>query len=202
MRRGALHDVDCRAIPGRRLATPLARPLASRLSPETCKAARTATGDVPRQSTIPYAGTVSRIYPTVEPGTRTFQVEIQVPNPNGELKPGSFAKAAILTRSDPHAITVPLSALVQFAGITKIFLAEEGRAKEVPVVLGTQTTDWVEIVKPSLPTGSLVITSGQMTIASDSVVAIREASFAPTDAQSGSNHVDAPVKPSKAGARE
>jgi RND family efflux transporter MFP subunit len=124
-------------------------------------------------SATPFSGTVTRVYPTVEPATRTFQVEIQVPNPNGELKPGSFAKAAILTRVDSNAITVPLSSVIQFAGITKIFLAENGHATEVPVILGTQTTEWVEINKPKLPDGALVITSGQSVIANETAVTVR-----------------------------
>ena len=125
-------------------------------------------------SNRPFPGTVTRIYPIVEPATRTFQVEIQIPNPNGELKPGSFAKAAILTRVDASAVTVPLSAIIQFAGITKIFLDVEGRAKEIPVRLGTQTTDWVEIAEPTLPRGANVITSGQSAVANETPVSVRE----------------------------
>ena len=134
----------------------------------------------------PYAGSVTRIYPTVDSSTRTFQVEVQVPNPHGELKPGSFAKAAILTRIDSQAMTVPLSALVQFAGITKIFLADSGKAKEVPVTLGTQTTEWVEIEKPVLPEGAQVITSGQMTIANETPISVRDVAKPVTNASSTS----------------
>lgn len=124
-------------------------------------------------SPTPFPGTVTRIYPVVESSTRTFQVEIQVPNPNGELKPGSFAKAAILTRLDPQAVTVPLSSLVQFAGVTKVFLAENGRSKEVPVTVGAQTTQWIEIVSPAFPPDAQVITSGQTVIANDTPIVIR-----------------------------
>lgn len=124
-------------------------------------------------SSTPFSGTVTRVYPTVDSATRTFQVEIQVPNPKGELKPGSFAKAAILTRVDSDAVTVPLSAVVQFAGITKIFLAENDRAREVPVTLGTQTTDWVEIVEPRLSGEAQVITSGQTVIADETAITVR-----------------------------
>ena len=126
-------------------------------------------------ATTPFAGTVTRIYPTVDVGTRTFQVEIQVPNPTGELKPGSFAKAAIRTRIDPNAATVPLSAVVQFAGITKLFIIKENVAKELPVTLGTQTTEWVEISSPPLPDGTIVVTSGQTSLANDTPVTIRAA---------------------------
>ncbi len=138
-------------------------------------------------SAKPFAGTVTRIYPIVEPTTRTFQVEIQVPNPTGELKPGSFAKASILTRVDSQAVTVPLAALIQFAGITKIFLAEEGQAKEVPVTLGTQTTEWVEITKPTLPDQAQVITSGQTAIANETSIIIREPAPPATGATSASS---------------
>lgn len=122
----------------------------------------------------PIIGTVTRIYPTVDSATRTFQVEIQVPNKLGTLKPGSFAKAAILTRIDPDAATVPLSSVIQFAGITKIFLMEDGKAREVPVTLGTQTTEWVEVVDPELSADSFVITSGQSVIADQTPVSVRE----------------------------
>ena len=47
-------------------------------------------------------GTVTRINPAVDPSTRTFEVEIQLPNANGALKSGSFAKAAIETRIRPE----------------------------------------------------------------------------------------------------
>jgi RND family efflux transporter MFP subunit len=123
----------------------------------------------------PFGGTVTRVSPAVEPTTRTFEVEIQVPNPKGELKSGSFAKAAILTRLEAEAATVPLSALVSFAGITKVFLVEDGRAREVRVTLGIETTEWVEITQPALPRGAQVITSGQTVLAAQSPVVVRAA---------------------------
>jgi RND family efflux transporter MFP subunit len=122
-----------------------------------------------------FTGTVTRINPAVEPTTRTFEVEVQVPNPGCELKPGSFAKAAILTRLDAEAATVPLAALVNFAGVNKVFLVENGRAKEVQVTPGVQTTQWVEITRPALPRNAQVITSGQTALAAQTPVVVREA---------------------------
>jgi RND family efflux transporter MFP subunit len=121
----------------------------------------------------PFQGTVSRINPSVDPATRTFQVEILVPNVKGELKPGCFAKAVIATRLDSNAATVPLEAPVSFAGVTKVFLVENGRAKEVQVTLGVQSTGWVEVVQPKLPRGARVVTSGQSTLTDGSPVTIR-----------------------------
>jgi len=121
----------------------------------------------------PFPGEVTRINPAIDPQTRTFEVEILVPNKQGELKPGGFAKTGILTEIDQRAATVPLEALVHFAGVTKIFLVENGHAKEVQVTLGVQETNWVEIATPKLSENSQVITSGQTAIADGTAVAIR-----------------------------
>jgi RND family efflux transporter MFP subunit len=119
------------------------------------------------------AGRVARINPTVDPANRTFQVDIEVPNTNGKLKPGSFAKAAILTTRDSEVATVPLEALTTFAGITKVFVVENGHAKEVRVTPGMQNTEWVEIASPPLPRGAQVVLSGQSALADGTPIAIR-----------------------------
>lgn len=121
----------------------------------------------------PFAGLVARINPTVDPVNRTFQVEIEVPNPEGKLKPGSFAKAAIRTRLDSEVVTVPLETVTTFAGITKVFVIEDGHAKEIRVALGMQNTEWVEVASPVLPRGAQVITSGQTGLADGTPVAVR-----------------------------
>ena len=121
----------------------------------------------------PFEATVSRVNPSVDPATRTFDVEILVPNAQGELKSGAFAKASIMTRETPRAATVPLEALVNFAGVTKIFLVEQGRARAVAVNLGHQTTNWVEIIDPPIPTGAMVVTSGQSAVLDGVALTIR-----------------------------
>jgi RND family efflux transporter MFP subunit len=128
----------------------------------------------PATSSRKAQGVVARINPGVDPVTRTLEVEIHVPNPEGRLKSGGFAKTAILTRQDENAATVPLEALVRFAGVTKIFLVEDGRAREVQVSLGVQSTSWVEVVQPYLPRDARVVTSGQSALAAGTPVTVRE----------------------------
>jgi RND family efflux transporter MFP subunit len=119
-------------------------------------------------------GVVKRISPAVDSATRTFEVEIEVANTKGDLRPGSFAKAAIQTRLDNKAATVPLTAVVTFAGVTKIFVVEKDHVKEVPVTLGTQTTEWVEIATPELPPGAVVVTSGLTMLADGTAISVRK----------------------------
>ncbi len=127
-----------------------------------------------------FEGTVTRINPSVDQTTRTFEVEIQVPNPDGVLKSGSFAKAAIVTRRDVSTQTVPLDAVVRFAGITKVFLKDGDKAREQHVKPGATTAEWIEIASPKLPDGAQVVTSGQSLLSDGLTIFVRHPSGAST----------------------
>ncbi len=108
------------------------------------------------------AGKVTRINPRVDPATKTFEVEVQVPNREGFLKAGSSAQAAILLRGSHEAATVPAEAALTADGQSKLLVAEGDRIRAVPVTLGAKSADWVEVVRPTLPRGAQVVTSGQL----------------------------------------
>lgn len=131
----------------------------------------------------PVTGKVTRINPSVDSVIRAFEVEIQIDNPRGDLKPGSFAQAIIETSSNENAATVPMASVVQFAGVHKIFLAENGQAKEMHVTLGQPLGDWIEIVSPELPNDALVVVSGLSAIADGSSIAIKPAAIREATAQ-------------------
>ncbi|MCU0717321.1 MAG: efflux RND transporter periplasmic adaptor subunit [Pirellula sp.] len=119
-------------------------------------------------------GVVTNISPAIERNTRTFQVEVTVPNDSGLCKPGGFAKAQILVGEKEIANTVPPSSLYSLAGIQKIFLIENGIAKEIRVTLGEQTRDWIEIASPALPPNARVATSGQRLLSDGIAVVERD----------------------------
>ena len=118
----------------------------------------------------PYDGTVSRINPAVDSTTRTIEVEIEVPNPLGALRPGGFAKTRILTRLEPDAPTVPREALLSFGGVTKVFLTDGRRVHETVVAVASQGEDWAAITEPPLPRGARVVTGGPSTLADGDAV--------------------------------
>ncbi|QEL16075.1 efflux RND transporter periplasmic adaptor subunit [Limnoglobus roseus] len=124
-----------------------------------------------------YVGKIVRINPTVDSTNRTFQVEIEVPNADGVLKCGGFAKADIQTRTDADVPTVPPEAIVTFAGVNKIFVVESGKAKAIEVQLGTREKDWVELIG-QLPSAATAVTSGQSQLVDGSAVKIRDANTA------------------------
>jgi membrane fusion protein, multidrug efflux system len=120
-----------------------------------------------------FEGKVARINPSIDTASRTFQVEVWVPNDKGLLKPGGFAKASILTRRDSQAKTVPLESVVKFAGVSKLFVVEGRQAREIKVETALEGPGWVEVIGP-LPDDAQVVTTGQTQLADGTPVIVRE----------------------------
>lgn len=119
-----------------------------------------------------FAGAVSRVNPTVDAVNRTFMVEVEVPNYDRALAAGGFAQAEILTRTDTGILTVPPAAIVTFAGVTKVFVADGSTARAVEIEVGTRERDWVE-VRGEIKPDEKVITSGQSQLVEGSAIRIR-----------------------------
>lgn len=98
-----------------------------------------------------FKGKVTRISPQVARDTRTLEIEADVPNADGVLRPGFFAKGLVLTRKDASVSFAPETAVYSYVGITKVFVIKDGVAKERIVTTGDHAADMVEIsgaVKP------------------------------------------------------
>ncbi len=107
-----------------------------------------------------FKGKLTRLSPSSEVASRSFLIEGLVENSDRRLKPGFFAHAVVTTRLDPSALTVPQQAVVSFAGVTKVFVAENSVARERVVETGGRVgTNEVEIAS-GLKQGELVIISG------------------------------------------
>ena len=107
-----------------------------------------------------FTGRLARISPASNPENRSVAVEALVDNHERTLKPGFFANAAVVTRTDDRALMVPQEALVTFAGVTKLFVVSDGTAYERQVQTGTRGSGGlVEIIDGVRP-DELVATSG------------------------------------------
>ncbi|MBL9139725.1 MAG: efflux RND transporter periplasmic adaptor subunit, partial [Verrucomicrobiales bacterium] len=90
-----------------------------------------------------YEGEVKRLSPAIAQGSRTLVVEADVPS-HGQLRPGAFARASIVTVSESPAVTVPTDVVVTFAGIEKVFAVTNGLAQERRITTGDRGEGWVE----------------------------------------------------------
>jgi membrane fusion protein (multidrug efflux system) len=152
-----------------------------------------------------FKGKVARINPAVDEASRTFQVEIATPNDEGLLRPGGYAKASILTQRDADAVVVPLESIVEFAGVTKLFVVEADKARAIPVQKGLEGNGWVEVLG-TLPAQARVVTTGQTQLADGTPVVVRtpeEAAPAPAPTPAPAADPDVPPPPpAKAAARD
>lgn len=94
----------------------------------------------------PIQAQISRVAPALDMASRSLIVEADVPNPGGKLRTGLFAEADIVL--DPHAraLAVPLASVKEFAGIEKVWVIREGKAKEAQVRTGRRNGGRVEIL--------------------------------------------------------
>lgn len=120
-----------------------------------------------------FPGKVARINPTVDPQSRSFDVEAHIPNPEHRLKHGGFAKAEVIVGKAEKALTVPLEAVTRFAGVSKVFAIRSESAQEVEITIGTQGPGWVEALG-GLQASDVVVTSGQSRLANGTPVIIRQ----------------------------
>ena len=131
-----------------------------------------------------FLGVVQRINPQVDQTSRSFQVEIQIPNADSRLRPGAFARGWVDTKQDADVTFVPAESIIAFAGLKKVFTVKGGKAAEHQVVTGIRRGNLVEITDGL--SGKLeVVTTGASRLANGSAIDVRAA--APTTAPQARN---------------
>lgn len=114
-----------------------------------------------------YEAEVSFIGNVVDPGTRTFPVEIEIENANNRLKPEMVADIRMQRRTIENAIIIPRTAVVRDENQVSVFIAREenGRkvAELVEVRTGRASGSLLEIVE-GLSEGDEIIVAGMRTL--------------------------------------
>ncbi|MBC7286804.1 MAG: efflux RND transporter periplasmic adaptor subunit [Armatimonadetes bacterium] len=106
-----------------------------------------------------FRGVVKTISPAASPQSRSFEVQIRVPNPRGELKAGMFARVTVVTQRQ-RSVLVPYDAVVNPTTKPAVFVVAGGVARERAVKLGVRQNATVAIVHGVSP-GEQVVVSGQ-----------------------------------------
>jgi len=109
-----------------------------------------------------YTGRIARLSPSITPQNRMLMVEAEVKNANGALRPGSFARAEIVTDDRGMSLTVPTRAIINFAGIEKIIVVKDGKAVEKSITTRRRTTEWTEVVSGVTVGEAVVLEPGNL----------------------------------------
>lgn len=123
-------------------------------------------------STKKYTAKVYAIEPEVEITTRTLKIRAIADNIDGKLFPGTFADVKLPLSTIDDAIVIPTEAIVPVQDGKKVFISNMGKAKEI-MVEATTRTDASILILSGLKAGDTLITSGVMSLKSDTPVKIK-----------------------------
>jgi len=106
----------------------------------------------------PVAGSIARIAPAAESGTRSIGVVVELPNPKESLRAGQYALARVALPDDTPRLTLPLAAITSSSGQNQVWVIESGVLARRAVTLGRRDERGgrVEILQ-GLPPGSQVL---------------------------------------------
>lgn len=111
-----------------------------------------------------FSARVSRISPSVDEKSRSFEVEALVPNHSGELKPGSFVKSTIQSEKVDTILSIPYTSATYVYGAYKVFLIEGGKIKEREVKLGDRIGENIEIIEGLKAEDKIAVVGGGQTL--------------------------------------
>jgi Cu(I)/Ag(I) efflux system membrane fusion protein len=131
----------------------------------------------------PIEGEVSFIYPEMKPETRTARVRLEVPNPDGRLKPDMYAEVVFNAGSDGRPVAAVQTNAVVDSGSRQVVLVAkgDGRFEPRPVKLGRRGDGYVEILEGVLE-GEDVVTGAAFLIDAESNLRTALRTFAQQEA--------------------
>jgi len=121
-----------------------------------------------------FEGTVSIVYPTIDPASRTFTVEVKIPNSDEALRPGMYGTINFFI-GETETVVVPALAVLKLQGANNryVFLNKGGKAKRVEVTLGRRFEDQVEIISDEIHEGDELVVVGQGKLVDGKAIAVK-----------------------------
>ncbi|MGN1252283.1 MAG: efflux RND transporter periplasmic adaptor subunit [Muribaculaceae bacterium] len=112
-----------------------------------------------------YAAKVSRIYPAVDPQTRTFQAEVLIPNKGEKFFPGMFARVSVNHGTQENVVVSDRAVVKQTgSGNRYVYVLRGDKVTFNKVELGTRTDSGYEIIS-GVADGDTVVVAGQSRLA-------------------------------------
>ena len=105
-----------------------------------------------------HKGIIYALETKIDPNTRTIKARGKIPNVQGTMIPGAFAKVEITLDEIPNAIVIPSGAVIPELNSEKVFVCVNGKAKSVSIKTGIRTEKNVQIVEGLAANDTLIVT--------------------------------------------
>ncbi len=106
-----------------------------------------------------FTAVVRQLNPSLDARSRTLSAEARLVKGDARLRPGMFVQVKLVTQAAAPMVAVPRQALYNVAGLTKLFVIENGAAKLVTFTPGTELDGWVEVPNGAVKPGDRVAVS-------------------------------------------
>jgi len=125
-----------------------------------------------------FSGVIARIYPSVDPVTRTATVEVRIANKCAQtggwmLRPGLYAEGRIILEVKRDVVTLPADVALRRGERFLAFVVKNGRAETRELTVGARDGNMLEICE-GLQAGEQVVVMGQHLLADGSAVLLAE----------------------------
>jgi RND family efflux transporter MFP subunit len=127
---------------------------------------------VPEMPDHTFSGTVTRLADALAPGTRTLLTEIDVPNPDGLLRPGMYCTVELHIPRKTPSLIVPADAVIFNSDGLQVAVAADGVAHLHKIMVARDLGTQVE-VRDGVEAGDQVILRPMVNLADGSKVQVQ-----------------------------
>jgi len=122
-----------------------------------------------------FEATVFRLYPTINPQTRTFTVELRMDNPGYKLRPGMYSTVT-LELGDREALLVPAIAVLKQPGTNNkyVYVNDNGIGRKKMVEIGERLDDQLELLTNGIQPGDELIYAGHVNLMDGETIEVIE----------------------------
>ena len=105
--------------------------------------------------------TVSRTSGSLDPASKTMQVEMDINNSNEIIKPGMYAKAHMMISSKVGVLSLPITAQSIMKNQLFVSIIKDGKVEKIPLRKGLSNKDYFEVLNSEINENSLIIIMGK-----------------------------------------
>ncbi|MFT4536544.1 MAG: RND family efflux transporter MFP subunit [Saprospiraceae bacterium] len=107
---------------------------------------------------------ISRISNNLDQASKTMEVQVDIPNKDGKIRAGMYAKAEIKRVSSGDMLSLPLSAISMKKDAAFVYVVNDGVVQEIKLKKGLSSKDYFEVLNDNITAKSKVVTKGKSMI--------------------------------------
>ena len=116
-----------------------------------------------------FTGKIARNSNAIDPASRTLLVEVDVDNRNGPLLPGAYVRVHLKLPQTVNSVTIPANTLLFRSEGLRVGVVRNGRAELVPVTIGRDYGNSVEVLSGLQPTDEVIVNPSDSLISGTTV---------------------------------